>query len=276
VDFHHLKPALDELYDRLNRREFVRPDPLQFLYDYEDALDREVAALVASALAYGRVVQINRSVAAVLDRMGTSPRAYLDDTPPDHIRAQFADFRHRVTSGEDLAKLLIAARGVNELHGSLRDCFAGELKDDDTTVVPALTALVSEMTRVIGQPLKHLLPSPTLGSACKRLNLFLRWMARCDDVDPGGWDQVPMSKLVIPLDTHMHRIGLALGMTQRKQTGLRTALEITAAFRSIAPGDPVRYDFALTRLGIRDEEDLDNYLAAMSHERAGERTVLNG
>ncbi len=97
-----------------------------------------------------------------------------------------------------------------------------------------------------------LLPSPGKGSACKRLNLFLRWMVRSDDVDPGGWSGVDAGKLIVPLDTHMHRMGLEVGLTRRKQADMQAALEVTRAFRTIAPEDPVRYDFALTRLGIHD------------------------
>ena len=85
----------------------------------------------------------------------------------------------------------------------------------------------------------------------KRLNLFLRWMVRRDDVDPGGWDSVSRGRLVVPLDTHLFRIARTLGFTDRKSADLAAALEITDRFREIAPDDPVRYDFALTRLGIR-------------------------
>ena len=105
-----------------------------------------------------------------------------------------------------------------------------------------------------------MLPCPSRGSACKRLNLYMRWMVRRDDIDLGGWDRVPASKLVVPLDTHMHRIALAFGATRRKQANLRTALELTAAFRAIAPDDPVRYDFALTRFGIRSDMDVEAFL----------------
>jgi len=85
-------------------------------------------------------------------------------------------------------------------------------------------------------------------------------MVRQDKIDPGGWDLVPVSKLIIPLDTHMHRIGLMFNLTRRRQADMRTALEITHAFRRIAPDDPVRYDFALTRLGIREDADLEGFL----------------
>ena len=103
-------------------------------------------------------------------------------------------------------------------------------------------------------------PSPERGSACKRINLFLRWMVRKDRVDPGGWDKVPRSMLIIPLDTHMYHICTGLNMTCRKSADMTTAVEITEAFRKIAPEDPVRYDFSLTRLGIRKDADPDSFL----------------
>jgi uncharacterized protein (TIGR02757 family) len=85
-------------------------------------------------------------------------------------------------------------------------------------------------------------------------------MVRRDRVDPGGWERVPASKLIVPLDVHMHRISLAMGLTDRKQANMRAALETTAAFRKMMPEDPVRYDFSLTRLGIRGELGIDEWL----------------
>ena len=164
--------------------------------------------------------------------------------------------------------MLFSAKRVIERYGSLQACFAAGLNGDDT-VLPALSSFTKELA-LSGGLSNGLLPSPAGGSACKRLNLFLRWMVRRDDVDPGGWDGVPASKLIVPLDTHMHRIGLALGLTGRRQADLRTAAEITAAFRAIAPDDPVRYDFALTRLGIRDDLDLSAFLESYTLERKEE------
>ena len=82
-------------------------------------------------------------------------------------------------------------------------------------------------------------------------------MVRRDSVDPGGWENIAPSKLIVPLDVHMHRISLALGLTGRKQADLRTACDITGSFRKIMPSDPVRYDFCLTRVGIRNDIDDD-------------------
>ena len=103
------------------------------------------------------------------------------------------------------------------------------------------------------------MPCPEKGSACKRLNLFLRWMVRKDAVDPGGWDDIPRSMLIIPLDTHMFRVGKTLGLTSRNQAGLMAALDISAGFKQWSPDDPVKYDFALTRFGIRN--DLEGHRA---------------
>jgi uncharacterized protein (TIGR02757 family) len=90
---------------------------------------------------------------------------------------------------------------------------------------------------------------------------MLRWMVRKDRVDPGGWSGIPAAKLLIPLDTHMHKIATGLGATKRKAADMRTVVEITEAFGRLAPEDPVRYDFALTRLGIRSEMDVGAFLA---------------
>jgi uncharacterized protein (TIGR02757 family) len=249
---------LDELRAKYNRREFVHPDPLEFLYAYEDLRDREVVGLIASSLAYGRVKCILRSVARVLERMDP-PARFLDEVSDAALFDTFRDFRHRVTSGETLSVMLLGAKRVISHYGTLGACFKAGLGEEDETVFPALARFVDELTLAAGRCPTHLLPAPDKGGACKRLNLFLRWMVRCDEVDPGGWPDVPAAKLVIPLDTHMHAMGRRLGFTKRKQADRRTALEITSAFRSIAPDDPVRYDFALTRLGIRKDADLEGF-----------------
>lgn len=250
---------LASLHDRLNWRRYVHPDPLEFLYCCEDPADREIVALVASSLAYGRVAQILKSVSAVLGRIGPDPARALADSSPARLRKAMSGFRHRFSTGEQVAAMLAGARRVIRRHGSLGACFAAGASPDDETVLPALQAFVGEVSKA--GDCGHLLPDPSRKSACKRLNLMLRWMVRRDRVDPGGWDGAAAAGLIVPLDTHMHRIGLGLGATRRKSADMRTAMEITAAFRKILPDDPVRYDFALTRLGIRGEMDLPAFLA---------------
>jgi uncharacterized protein (TIGR02757 family) len=240
------RERLEELYSLYHRRELVHPDPLEFLYEYRDLRDREVVGLVASSLAYGRVAQILKSVSAVLERMDPSPFAFLLNSSLDSLISAFTGFKHRFTTGQELAALLWGAKCL-------------------ITILPALSAFVGKFNTCSSKNGKFsLLPSPDRGSACKRLNLFLRWMVRRDDVDPGGWTSVPLSKLIVPLDTHMHRICLLLNLTVRRQADLRTAVDITSAFRRMVPEDPVRYDFALTRLGIRKDTDLASLLTACS------------
>jgi len=254
------REKLDRLYDLYNNRKFVHPDPLEFLYAYHDIRERELAGLIASSLAYGRVTQILKSVSSVLEKMVPSPRSFLLDSTPKTLFACFSGFRHRFTTGDEMAYMLLGAKQAIERYGSLYDCFLAGFNEQNDSIVPAISAFVNELNSAAAEEVNSLLPSPERGSACKRINLFLRWMVRKDRVDPGGWDKVPRSMLIIPLDTHMYHICTGLNMTCRKSADMTTAVEITEAFRKIAPEDPVRYDFSLTRLGIRKDADPDSFL----------------
>lgn len=245
-----LKQKFESLYRKYNHRRYVHPDPIEFLYEYERRNDREIVGFVASALAYGRVGHILTSVSRVLQVMGPSPRQYLLDTSWQGLRSELAGFKHRFATGDALAALLHGAAGVIEQHGSLYSAFLEGYRDTDENVLPALAGFVDLIRVAAPTNPGHLLPIPDRGSACKRLNLFLRWMIRQDRVDPGGWQEISKKKLIIPLDTHMHRLGRDLGFTARKQGNMITALEITNRFKELVPNDPVRYDFMLTRLGI--------------------------
>ncbi|OPX41128.1 MAG: TIGR02757 family protein [Desulfobacteraceae bacterium 4484_190.3] len=268
-----LEETLEYLYGKYNIREFVHPDPLEFLYDYEDLRDREIVGLIASSLAYGRVFQINRSGSIILDRMTPSPFGFLEVASMESLLRTFSSFKHRFTTGEEIAAMLFGMKNVIMKYGSLYACFKAGFINNGESILPAITEFVEELSSVFNCRSNSLLPSPAKGSACKRINLFLRWMVRRDDVDPGGWDDIPPSELVIPLDTHMHKICLAFGFTKRKQADMKTALEITDAFRKIAPHDPVRYDFSLTRLGIREDMNITSFLdeydtrTAVQHNR---------
>lgn len=261
-DGHNIGAALDTVYATYHRREYVYPDPLAFLYDYGDLADREIVGLLASALAYGKVARIMISVGDILKRIGPFPAAYVDHTSAAFMRRDMAGFVHRFADANAVSALLGAVRSLRLETGGLGCCFHGVMTTGDDTVLPALGRFVDRLHRWGAGG--HLLPHPEKGSACKRLHLFLRWMVRCDAVDPGGWDAVPPAMLIIPLDVHMHRIGRALGFTRRRAADQRAALEVTAGFRAIAPEDPVKYDFSLTRLGIRPDCDMDAFLHGLS------------
>jgi len=260
-----LGEMLEDIYARLNRREYVHPDPLEFLYRYDDPRDREMAGLVASSLAYGRVAQILKSVERVLDRLGPRPARFVGDsaegTCAGKLLRALAGFRHRFTTGAEMAAMLFGAARLVRKHGSLGDAFASFMSPGDETVMPALVRFARELSSEGRLGRCHLVPDPGRGSACKRLLLYLRWMVRGDAVDPGGWERVSASKLVVPLDTHMFRLCRGMGLVTRRQADARAALEATAGFRRVVPEDPVRYDFALTRLGINPAVEIGDFPA---------------
>jgi uncharacterized protein (TIGR02757 family) len=261
-----LRAGLDALYRKYNRRAFVHPDPLELVYRYHSLADQEIAGLVAACLAYGRVAQILASVTCVLDALGkdmhSSPQAFLGRATDQELRQIFRGFKHRFTPGAEVAALLLGMKRALAEHGSLEALFAAGIGQKDETILPALAVFVERLRASAGgtRACPSLLSSPEDGSACKRLNLFLRWMVRRDKVDPGPWRSVSPSKLVVPLDTHLFRIARALRLTVRRQADLKTAMEITRGFAHYSPRDPVRYDFCLTRLGInpacRDDDIL--------------------
>ncbi|MCB1196337.1 TIGR02757 family protein [bacterium] len=259
----HNKPAnkslrllLNTLYEKYHQRKYVESDPLQFLYAYSNTADREIAGFICAGLAYGRVSQIILSLRSVFTKIGTSPFLFLSDTAENQIYALFHDFKHRFTTGAELAQLLCALKRIIMRYGSIQSGFLRHYTSSDETILPALCGLIGELD-CRGN---SLVAEPSKKSACKRLNLFMRWMVRHDNVDPGGWDSVSPDHLIVPLDTHMHKLSRALGFTSRTSADMSTALEITRAFRDFEPADPVKYDFALTRLGIRNEDEYRHIL----------------
>lgn len=187
-----------------------------------------------------------KSVSIVVEAIG-SPLRYVQTTSESKMKRHFRGFKHRFTTGDEMAELLTSIGRSIEKHGSLGNCFARGIDTRDKTVKNALCHFARELAAPVGEKQTSLIPDPKKGSACKRLNLMLRWMVRKDEVDPGGWDQIDTSMLIVPLDVHMHRIAIEYGLTTRKNADMRTALEITDAFARYSPEDPVRYDFALTR-----------------------------
>ncbi len=254
------RELLENLYREYNRPEFIHPDPLEFIYKYKSDEDREIVGLIAAVLAYGNVEQINRSVDNALSRMSESPRGFIENVREEGLRKYFSGFKHRFTTGEQLAKLIHGVKNTINRHGSLRKGFSSYVSPSDETYMHALACWTEDMLVYFDNNASYLFPSPSRGSACKRSNLFLKWMIRCDDVDPGVWKGFAPAKLVMPVDTHIYRISKKIGLTDRNNVDLKTALEITEGFRRFSPDDPTKYDFAITRLGIRDDCDPTDFM----------------
>ncbi len=244
---------LENIYKKYHRPEFIHPDPLEYVLKYSSPEDQEIAGLIASAFALGRVSAILKTVESVLSEF---PNLKLDllHISRTALEHRFRDFKYRFYSSESLVSLLIGIKITLLKYGSLENCFnTGRREHADKDSMRE--GLVSLVTSIEGESAttRKILPDPRKGSACKRLYMFLRWMVRKDAIDPGPWKTVSPSELSIPLDTHIMQISHILNFTERKQTDRKTAEEITAVLREYDPEDPVRFDFSLSRLGIHPD-----------------------
>jgi uncharacterized protein (TIGR02757 family) len=253
-----VKVALDAVRlgcDAAARRE---ADPVGFVHRYEDAHDRELVALAASCIAFGNVKTIRAKLTDLLERVGPRPALAADDARD--LTRRLRGWKSRVFLGEDLARLLAGARAVQRDRGSLGAYFEAALARGGagpSGVREALGALCDAIRAAGGlrrggrrRGPSHLLPDPRGASGCKRLLLFLRWMARpADGIDLGLWNVDP-SRLLVPVDVHIHRLSRNLGLTRRADASWRTTEEITTALARLDPSDPVRYDFSLCHMGM--------------------------
>ena len=254
-----LKGKLDELYSAFDL-EHVVSDPIWVVRRFRHPADREIVAFCAAALAFGRVQSVLNSIEALVAVMGAHPAEYVRRFEPEVHGAALFPLVHRWTRGVDLVALLWLLRQMLERGGSLEGFFAEGLAQDAETVEQALEsfssrALALDLTEAYGRVrpkpgVAYFFSRPSSGGACKRLNLFLRWMVRIDRVDLGLWSRVRPAQLIVPLDTHVIRVGRCLRLTALASPGWRMAADITRALRALDPRDPVKYDVSLCHLGM--------------------------
>lgn len=235
-------------------------DPVGIVHPYIFQEDQEIAALFASALAYGRVELVRQAITQALAPLGDRPASFLRETNPEALLQLWPDFVYRMTRGEDLADLARAIAITLRREGSLaalyiQDAPAKPIQTRQVHLQQAaafVDALRQRRHRSeLHRGFRYLLPSPADGSACKRLHLFFRWMARGPDViDLGLWPALAPSALVMPLDTHTSRICRYLGLLERKSVDQKAALQVSERLATLHSEDPLRYDFALCHLGI--------------------------
>jgi uncharacterized protein (TIGR02757 family) len=257
-----LRGALERLYRDFDYQGRLARDAVQFPRRYADPLEREIVALLAASLAYGRVELFGPWVDRLLGWLEPSPRTFALAFDPARDTARFAPFHYRFTRGVDVAAALLAIHRLLVRHGSLRQAFLAGYSLADPDVRPALErfagSILEQDFRPVGMErptpgFRHLFPRPVDGGACKRWHLFLRWMVRPGPYDFGDWPEVSPAKLLIPVDTHIANMADALRLTRlRSRTG-RMAEDITATLRRIHPADPVKYDFALCHLRMRGD-----------------------
>jgi uncharacterized protein (TIGR02757 family) len=257
---HDLRAPLENLYQAFDHTESAT-DPIHIVRRFSRADDREVVGFCAAALAFGRVASVLHSIESLLSVMGPHPAAFVRAFNPSVDSARIEPLVHRWIRGRDLVALLLILQRMLHESGSIEGFF---VKGDDPStpdIGPALDsfstrALLTDLRPVYGRRVPkragvcYFFPRPSAGSACKRLNLFLRWMVRRDEIDLGVWRTVSPGRLIVPLDTHVIRLGQCLRLTRYISPGWKMASEITASLRALEPNDPVRYDFSLCHIGM--------------------------
>jgi uncharacterized protein (TIGR02757 family) len=250
-----LKQPLDRLYHEFDWARRVEQDAIQFPLRYRDPADIEIAGLFASCMAYGRVDLFGTWVAWVLARMGESPARFVWGFDLEKHRRVFTGFRYRFNREQDVLAFSLATQRILARHGSLGAFFLEGYSPEHPHVGMALEHFAQGF---IGQDLssvfprnrlsygyKHWFPLPSTGGACKRMQLYLRWMVRRERPDFGIWRGVPPSALLMPVDTHIENMARSIGITRRRSRNWRMVEEVTAALKRLDPADPVKYDFAL-------------------------------
>jgi uncharacterized protein (TIGR02757 family) len=249
-----VKQALDRVRARCDVEARRAADPVGFVHRYTAPDDRELVGLAAACIAFGNVKAIGSKLQDLLSRLGPHPARAADDL--DALLVRLRGWKHRVFRGEDVARLLAGARAVQKNSGSLGALFVRELEARGS-MREALGMLCDAVRDAGGlrpggrrRGPAHLLPDPRGPSGSKRLLLYLRWMIRPDDgVDLGLWNVDP-SRLLVPVDVHIHRLARNLGFTRRRNLSWRTTEEITLALAAFDPADPVSYDFSLCHMGM--------------------------
>ncbi|HOP41807.1 MAG TPA: TIGR02757 family protein [Geobacteraceae bacterium] len=259
-----LKNILENLYEQRSIR-YLQNDPLSFCHRYTDPLDQEIVGLLAASFAYGKVSSIMCSVEKILSAMVPTPRSFIESYDPRAELSVLHGFKHRFNDCRDLRALFLALRTMFVEAGSVGAYFIRTYDEKTEDMTKSINEFCSAVLRmdyssvfgVSGIPqdsyFPFFFPSPSSGSACKRLCMFLRWMVRpSNGIDLGLWKEITPAKLIIPVDAHIQRISRFLGFTARRNADWRMAREITTALKAFDPADPVKYDFSLCHIGISE------------------------
>jgi uncharacterized protein (TIGR02757 family) len=249
-----LKARLDGLCARYDTAGALERDPLSVITAYASPLDQEVAAFVAAHLAYGRVDPMIRAIRIALANLGPGPSNWLRERTPSQAAKELtralAGWTWRFHTGPDLVNWLLAWQRLDGESGHGLESHL--LPEPGERADAALSRLVQRLRRELPPTYgsRFSLPDPLEGAACKRWRMFLRWMARTGWPDLGLWTHYPVDQLIIPLDTHVARVSRFIGLSGRATPDGKMAREITEALCRLDPADPLRYDFALSHLGI--------------------------
>lgn len=251
------KSFLEKLYQKYNQVYSVH-DPIWNVIRQKDKINQEILAFISAVYAFGNISQINFIIEKIITLLYPSPiEKILDKDYLNYLKIK-TNIHHRFLFHREFIGLMKTLNYVYLNYGSLKKLFLLNYKPDENNVKNSIISF-SRKLRIINKKfnkeskikLKFLYPSPESGSACKRLNLFLRWMVRKDNVDLGLWEEIKTSQLVIPLDTHIYQVAKHFGLTVLKSPSWNMAVEITESLKKFDPIDPVKYDFALSHINLK-------------------------
>lgn len=234
------------------RNKYSSKDPVWILHRFHEARDIEVAGLITSCYCYGQVDSINNFIKKFLNRIDFKVHEFTVNYSERKDKKFLKDLNYRFNTENDLSLLLLNIKSALSEYKTLEKLFLEKYNTQHTNILPALDNFSAFLNKLSNENsyFSYLLPMPSGSSTCKRLNLYLRWMVRKDEIDIGVWTKIDKSKLIIPVDTHVYRIGRKLRMVKRKSCDLKFAIEMTEMLKRFDKDDPVKYDFALCHIGI--------------------------
>ena len=246
-----LKKYLDGIYKKYKKKHSSK-DPVWILHRFAEPRDIELIGFIVSCYTYGQVDVINAFIERLLKITGNNIYEFTVNFSKSKDKKLLRGMYYRFNTEEHLVSLLQILQKAIIKYGSLNELFLKGYSTDDDNIVPALLHYTRELKSPLkdNSQFKHFIPDPGANSASKRLNLYLRWMVRSDEIDTGAWKGIDMSKLIIPLDVHVHRIARELKLVERRSPDLKFAIELTNKLKQFDPRDPVKYDFALCHVGV--------------------------
>lgn len=250
MNFNELRAFLDEKVDLYNRPDFITSDPIQIPHQFSIKEDIEIAGFLAATIAWGNRKMIIKNAQKMIELMGNTPYDFVM-SHEDHHLEKLENFVHRTFNGQDFISFIKGLQHIYTNHNGLEAVFTKHTQNNSTQNAIATFKTIFFEIAHLQRTQKHL-PNPNIGSAAKRINMYLRWMVRNDNrkVDFGLWQNIPTAALSCPLDVHSGNVARKLGLLTRKQNDAKALTELDTNLRQLDPKDPVKYDFALFGLGV--------------------------
>lgn len=245
-----LKEFLDEKVELYNNPNFIESDPIQIPHQFSLKEDIEISGFLASVIAWGNRKMIIKNAQKMMELMGNTPYDFVMSHNENDLE-RLESFVHRTFNGQDFIGFVKSLQNIYQNHKGLEAVFANHIENNSTQQSIANFKTIFFEIPHLSRTEKHL-PNPNIGSATKRMNMYLRWMCRQDNkgVDFGFWKNIPTSALSCPLDVHSGNVARKLELLARKQNDAKALLELDTNLRKLDPNDPVKYDFALFGLGV--------------------------